>query len=176
MQAPGYAIVGRVRKAHGVRGELVVEPITDAPDEVFASGRRVFAGTVAGDLAPDALELHIVRSRPFKGGWLVVFGEIVGRDEADLWRERYLLAPVDERAPPGDDEVYLHELIGMRVSLASGEPVGEVVELYELPHALMLDVQRDGERVLVPYTPAMVVDIDVGARVIRIDPPAGLLE
>lgn len=176
MQAPAYAIVGRVRKAHGVRGELVVEPITDAPDEVFASGRRVFAGTVSGALAPDALELHVVRSRPFKGGWLVVFGEIVGRDEADLWRERYLLAPVDELVPPGDDEVYLHELVGMRVSLVSGEPVGEVVELYELPHALMLDVQRGAERVLVPYSPEVVVDIDVGARVIRIDPPAGLLE
>ena len=176
MQAPAFAIVGRVRKAHGVRGELVVEPITDAPDEVFASGRRVFAGTVSGDLAPDALELHVVRSRPFKGGWLVVFGEIVGRDEADLWRERYLLAPVDELVPPGDDEVYLHELVGMRVSLVSGEPVGEVVELYELPHALMLDVQRGAERVLVPYSPEVVVDIDVGARVIGIDPPAGLLE
>ena len=176
MTAPGYAIVGRVRKAHGVRGELVVEPITDAPDAIFASGRRVFAGTVTGDLAAGAPELHVVRSRPFKGGWLVVFGEIVGRDEADLWRERYLLAPVDELAPPGDDEVYLHELVGMHVSLVSGESVGEVMEIYELPHALMLDVQRGDERVLVPYSPEVVVDIDVGARVIRIDPPAGLLE
>ena len=153
-----------------------MEPITDAPDAIFASGRRVFAGTVTGDLAAGAPELHVVRSRPFKGGWLVVFGEIVGRDEADLWRERYLLAPVDELAPPGDNEVYLHELVGMRVSLVSGEPVGDVVEIYELPHALMLDVQRGAGRVLVPYSPEVVVDIDVGARVIRIDPPAGLLE
>lgn len=176
MPAPEYAIVGRVRKAHGVRGELVVESLTDAPDEVFASGRRVFAGTVSGDLAPGAPELHVVRSRPFKGGWLIVFGEIDGRDEADLWRERYLLAPVAELAPPGDDEVYVHELLGMRVALVTGEPVGEVVEVYELPHALMLDVQRGEGSVLVPYTPEVVVDVDVGARTMRIDPPAGLLE
>ena len=47
--APDLTIVGRVRKAHGIRGELVVEPLTDAPDAVFAPGRRVFAGTVDGD-------------------------------------------------------------------------------------------------------------------------------
>ncbi|MGH7671150.1 MAG: hypothetical protein ACRENQ_16830, partial [Gemmatimonadaceae bacterium] len=50
MAAPEFLIVGRVRKAHGIRGELVVEPITDAPDAIFAPGRRVFAGTPSGDV------------------------------------------------------------------------------------------------------------------------------
>ena len=65
MTTPAFIIVGRVRKAHGIRGEVVVEPITDAPDAVFASGRRVFAGTAGGDLAPNRAELHIASSRPF---------------------------------------------------------------------------------------------------------------
>ena len=65
MTQPEYAIVGRVRNAHGIRGELVVEPITDAPDAVFASGRRVFAGTVAGDLARGAPTLTVGRALPF---------------------------------------------------------------------------------------------------------------
>ena len=65
MTQPEYAIIGRVRTAHGIRGELVVEPITDAPDAVFASGRRVFAGTVAGDLARGAPTLTVGRARPF---------------------------------------------------------------------------------------------------------------
>ena len=47
---PAFIIVGRVRKAHGIRGEVVVETITDAPDAIFAAGRRLFAGTAEGDL------------------------------------------------------------------------------------------------------------------------------
>src|SRR5882672_12198512 len=51
MPEPEYAIVGLIRKAQGIRGEVVIEPLTDKPDVVFASGSRVFAGTSTGDLA-----------------------------------------------------------------------------------------------------------------------------
>src|SRR5215203_3811794 len=71
MTTPALIIVGRVRKAHGIRGEVVVEPITDAPDAIFASGRRVFAGTATGDLVPNGAELHVESSRPFNEGFLV---------------------------------------------------------------------------------------------------------
>ena len=66
-------IVGRVRKAHGVRGDLVVEPLTDDPDAVFAPGRRLLAGTATGDPARDGAELHIASAQPFKGGFIVHF-------------------------------------------------------------------------------------------------------
>ena len=102
MAAPALTIVGRVRKAHGIRGELVIEPLTDAPDAVFAAGRRVFAGTVAGDLAPGAPTLTVRRARPFKGGWIVHFDEIADRTAAELWRERYILAPLAELPPPAE--------------------------------------------------------------------------
>ena len=65
MAAPDLTIVGRVRRAHGIHGELVIEPLTDAPDAVFAAGRSVFAGTVDGDPTPDGRELVIEESRPF---------------------------------------------------------------------------------------------------------------
>jgi hypothetical protein len=54
--APELIIVGRVRKAHGIRGDLVVEPMTDEPDAVFAPGRRVFAGTASGNRARDGAD------------------------------------------------------------------------------------------------------------------------
>ena len=60
-----YYLVGRVRRAHGIRGELVVEALTDAPDAVFAPGRRVFVGTAEGDLVRGAQELRVLRSSPF---------------------------------------------------------------------------------------------------------------
>src|SRR6478609_3202352 len=110
-------IVGRVRKAHGIRGDVVVEPITDDPDAVFAPGRRVFAGTVTGDPAKGNPELHVDSASPFKGGFIVHFTEIDDRNVAETWRDRFLLLPSDELTPLGHDEVYIHELPGMSVEL-----------------------------------------------------------
>ena len=180
MTTPEFIIVGRVRKAHGIRGEVVVEVITDAPDAVFASGRRVFAGTATGDISPSRQELHVRSVRSFNEGILVGFDEVPERNAAELWRGRYLLLPADEVAPPADDEVYLHELIGMRVELSGGQPVGTIEELYELPQGLALDVRlaepRDGETVLLLYDDQTIASVDKDARVIIVTPPDGLLE
>jgi 16S rRNA processing protein RimM len=172
---PELIIVGRVRKAHGVRGDLVVEPLSDEADAVFAVGRRVVAGTITGDAAKGRPELHIAASSPFKGGFIVHFDEIVDRDVADTWRERFLLVPADELAPPAEGQVYLHELNGMRVELETGEPVGTVATIYELPQGITLDVERASGSVLIPYD-RIVTSVDRQARVIRIAPPAGLLD
>ena len=180
MTTPAFIIVGRVRKAHGIRGEVVVEPITDAPDAVFASGRRVFAGTATGDLAPNRAELHVASSRPFNEGLLVGFTEVPDRTVAETWRGRYLLLPADELPPPNDDEVYVHELPGMRVVLASGEDLGTVEETYELPQGLAIDVRRvpprEQETVLLLYDERTVASVDRAGRVIVVTPPEGLLE
>ena len=164
-----------MRKAHGIRGDVVVEPITDDPDAVFAPGRRFIAGTTTGDAVPDRRELHVVSASPFKGGYIVHFAEIADRSAADTWRDRFVLAPADELEPLGEHEIYVHDLIGMRVELPSGSPVGNVVEIYELPQGLALEIQRAHGTVLVPYD-RVVTDVRRDERVIRIDPPAGLLD
>jgi 16S rRNA processing protein RimM len=180
MTRPEFIIVGRVRKAHGIRGEVVVEVITDEPDAVFASGRRVFAGTAAGDLAPNRLELHIGTTRPFNEGLLVAFAEVPDRNAAETWRGRYLLLPVNELPAPTDNEVYLHDLVGMRVELSDGQPVGTVEEIYELPQGLAIDVRRaaprDAETVMLLYDERTVASVNKTERVIVVTPPEGLLE
>jgi 16S rRNA processing protein RimM len=180
MTTPEFIIVGRVRKAHGIRGEVVVEPITDAPDAVFASGRRVFAGTASGDPAPNRVELHVESSRPFNEGFLIGFAEVPDRNVAETWRGRYLLLPSEELPPPRDDEVYVHELPGMRVELENGEVVGTVDETYELPQGLALDVRRapprESETVLILYDDRTIASVDKVERRIVVTPPEGLLE
>lgn len=174
---PELVIVGRVRKAHGIRGDLVVEPITDAPDAVFASGRRVLAGTASGDRAKDGRELHVESASPFKGGFIVHFAEIDDRDVAETWRDRFLLLPADELEPLGEDEIYIHELAGMHVVLESGDAVGEVIDTYELPQGLMLDVQRESGKgsVMIPFD-RVVTGVDRALKRITIAPPEGLLD
>ena len=180
MTTPAFIIVGRVRKAHGIRGEVVVEPITDVPDAIFASGHRVFAGTASGDIAPNRAELHVASSRPFSDGYLIAFAEVPDRNAAETWRGRYLLVPADELPPPGEDEVYVHELPGMRVELADGEVLGTVEETYELPQGLAIDVRRapphDRQTVLLQFDERTIASVDREARVIVVTPPEGLLE
>jgi 16S rRNA processing protein RimM len=180
MTTPAFIIVGRVRKAHGVRGEVVVEPITDAPDAIFASGRRVFAGTVSGDLSPGRAELHVATSRPFNDGFLVAFAEIPDRTIAETWRGRYLLVPADEVPALDDEEVYVHELPGMRVELETGEVIGTVDATYELPQGLAIDVRRsaprDGETLLLLFDERTIASVDRETRRIVVTPPEGLLE
>ena len=175
--APDLTIVGRVRRAHGIHGELVVEPLTDVPDAVFAPGRRVFAGTVAGDPAPDGRALVVEESRPFKGGWIVAFASIADRNEAERWRERYLLAPRSELAPAADGEFYVHDLFGLSVvDAVTLVVVGEVTDVYELPQGIMLDVRRPTGSVLVPFRAGVVTEVDLAGRRIMISPPEGLIE
>ena len=184
MAEPEYAIVGLIRKAQGIRGEVVVEPLTGKPDVVFASGSRVFAGDVRGNLAvargvrgeEEPPTLTIEASKPFKKGLIVQFEELRDRDSAELWRGRYLLAPFSELPPPEEDEVYLHDLIGMKVEGRAGEALGEVTTFYELPHGVLLDVRTPKGSVLVPYRPEIVVRTDVEKRTVVLDESLGLIE
>jgi 16S rRNA processing protein RimM len=172
-----FYAVGRIRRAHGIRGELVVEALTDAPDAIFAAGRRVLAGTRQGDIARDARELRILRSSPFKGGLIVAFEGIDDRTTAESWRDRYLLVPETEVEPPSDDEVFIHDLVGMRVVRATGEEIGEVTEVFELPQGLVMEVSRPQTKaVLLPFDDQTVTEVDSDRRVIRVDPIEGLID
>ena len=163
-----------MRNVHGLKGELVIEPHTDEPDEFFSSGRRVFVGNVRGQVKGDPLE--ITSARPFKSGFIVKLRGIDDRNEAELWRDRYFLVPQDEVSPLEEGEVYLHELEGMQVRLVSGDALGKVIAFYELPQGLVLDVSRDQKSsVMIPYD-HVVTKVDRVARVITIDPPEGLID
>lgn len=167
MSSEALAIVGLVRNAQGIRGEVVVEPLTDAPDAVFASGRRVFVGDHS---------MTVESSRPFKGGLIVKFDELKDRTSADLLRGKYVFSPFDELAPPSEDEVYIHDLLGMNVKLDTGESMGEVSSYYELPQGLTLEVKTGNGTVLVPYRPEVVDHVDREARVLVVKSAVGIFD
>jgi len=172
-----FYVVGRVRRAHGIRGELVIESVTDAPDAIFAAGRRVFVGTPIGDVAPGQPELRILRATPFKGGFIVAFEGIPDRSAAETWRGRTLLVPEDEVEPPADGQVFIHDLVGMSVIHATGDAIGQVTEVFELPQGLLIEVLRaEGKSVLLPFDDQTVTGVDLEQRIIRVDPVEGLLD
>ena len=171
----GYLIVGAVQKPHGIKGELFVRLETDRPEAVFRPGRVLLLGDAAG--RPSGGALTIERARVFKGGMLVKVAEHTAlNDEVNALRGRSLLIPRGEAAPLEEDEVFFHQLVGLRVE-AGGQAVGTVREVYEAPSGYLLGVERAGAKeLLVPFVREMVKRVDVAAGVLEIEAPAGLLE
>jgi 16S rRNA processing protein RimM len=178
---PAYASVGRIRRAHGVRGELAVEVLTDAPDAFFAPGARLFVGTPDGSLLipPGSTEPRTViveDVRPFQEAILLTLESIVDKTEADKWRGRHLLVPFDELEAPADGEVFLHELAGMHVIDAAGAPIGTVRDWYQLPNGLLLDIATPTGVKSFPYNEAFVKHVDRTARTMTVEIPDGLFD
>jgi 16S rRNA processing protein RimM len=166
-------VVGRIRRSHGVKGVVVVEPMTAAADEVFAEGRQLIAGTAKGDAASPEKRLRIEMAEPFQDGYRVQFDAIAGRDEADRWRNRYLLSPRADLPEPNEAEVYLHDLVGFTVEGIGGDRIGQVEAYYELRHDIMIEVAREGGSVMIPYR--FVSEVDMAGKRIVVEPPEGLL-
>jgi len=184
MPEPEYAIVGLIRKAQGIRGEVIVEPLTTKPDVVFASGSRVYAGDSNGELVAardvrgeeEHPTLTIEHSKPFKNGLIVQFEELRDRNAAELWRGRYLLAPFSELPALAEDELYLHDLVGMKVNDLAGKELGTVTNYYELPHGVLLDVATSTGTVMIPYRPEIVKSADRERRAIVVDASSGFFD
>ncbi len=182
MALPDCAIVARVRRPHGVRGELAVEALTDEPDAILAPGRRLFQGTNDGALWVDPKtklprELHVTGLRPVKDGWLLTVEEIADRTEAERWNGRHLLALAEELSEPEEGEVFAHELVGMTlVDAVDGATLGEVIEFYDLPQGLLLEFRGPKGVHSVPFVDEFVEEVDRDARRIVVRLPDGLIE
>ena len=172
------SIIGRIRKAQGIKGELLVEPITDTPDALFASGRRVLVGDAFGKAPENPDTLSIATSKPFKGVLRIVkFEEIPDRTAAELWSHRYLFAPETELVPPGDDEVFIEELFGLLAETPEGAVLGRVVDVVEVPQGILLEISREtGAPVLLPYRPEMVREVRVHEGKMIVTPVEGLFD
>jgi len=148
--------VGRVTKAHGVRGEVVVSLLTDRLERV-APGSVLYAGERA---------LRVVASRPHQKHHIVSFEAVNSREAADALHGAVLQAePIDD-----DEELWVHELIGAAVVGVDGATVGTVESVQANPASDLLVL--DGGA-LVPV--AFLVDRRDDGTVV-VDLPEGLLD
>lgn len=148
--------VGRITKAHGLRGEVIVDLTTDRVE-------RVQPGAVlhTGDRA-----LVVVASRPHQDRWLVTFEGVIDRAGADALAGRSLQAePIDG----DDDTIWIHDLIGATVVEVNGTARGTVESVLDNPaHDLL--VLDSGALVPMPFV------VSVADGVVTIDPPDGLFD
>jgi len=175
--------VGRVFKAHGVGGEVVVEIRTDDPAARFAPGAALRAKDPRGG-GPE--RRYVVDGAREHGGRLLLRLAGVGdRDAADALRGKVFvvdsgeLPPIDPIDEP--DTYYDHQLEGLRVRTTTGTEVGVVAEVLHTAAGELLSVRPHpadgvGGEVLVPFVSAIVTSVSLQDGVIEIDPPDGLLD
>ncbi len=153
--------VGRIGRAHGLRGEVAVTFVSNRPERTQA-GAELFAGERL---------LVVVGSRPHQGRWLLRFEGIEDRTAAEALRGTTLTAaPLD--VDGDDDELWVHELIGAEVVDRAGVVLGHVVSVEANPaHDLLV---LDGGA-LVPIVFVVEQRTGDGTQVV-VDLPDGLLE
>jgi 16S rRNA processing protein RimM len=167
-------VVGRVVRAHGITGEVVVEIRTDDPDGRFAPGTCLRGRPSRG--GPER-RYRVDSAREHSGRLLVRLDGVADRDGADALRGTVFLVDSEELPPIEDpDEFYDHQLEGLQVRTTTGIQVGTVAEVLHTAAGELLTVRAGEGEVLVPFVSAIVTSVSLADQVIEIDPPDGLLE
>ncbi|MCR8670461.1 ribosome maturation factor RimM [Agrococcus sp. HG114] len=167
--------VGRLSRAHGLKGAIKVELYTDDPGRRFVPGAR-FALQVPTSSKWHGKSLELVELRVYNGSPVAFFKGVEDRTEAESLVKAVLWVEQDATELPAEpDAWYVHQLAGLEVH-RDGERIGRVVRVDAMPGQDMLIIERAGEEVMVPFVKAIVPEVDLRAGRIVITPPPGLLE
>jgi 16S rRNA processing protein RimM len=157
-------LVGRIGRAHGILGEATIEVRTDEPDRRFAIGGKVQTDTHG--------ELTIISGRVHNGILLLGFNGITDRNSIEKLRNTLIYCDVDINEPGSDeDDYHVLQLIGCAAHLESGESIGEVTDVINLPGQDLLAIKTEAGEILIPFVRQLVPVVDVAARKVVVIPP-----
>ena len=158
--------VGRIKGSWGLRGDLVIESLTDFPD-------RFSPGSV---LNLDGRPARVESSRATRRGFVVKLDLVSDRTEADSHLGKLVTVPGDDVRPLPDGSYYQYQIVGLGVWTVDGEPLGQVKEVLSTGSNDVYVVSRtDGGEVLIPALESVVVEVDVDGGKMVVDLPDGLL-
>lgn len=166
-------VVARVRKPHGLKGELAIFPLTDAPDEVFVTGRVLHVVTLDGDVVG---AVTVEASRGYHREWLLRLVDHASREAVEEYRQHFLAVDRAELSPLEDGEVYQQELVGFAVRDEAGDPLGIISAVYDLPAGVTIEVQGPAREFMLPFRSEYVLETDGTGRRLVVRLPDGLLD
>jgi len=167
--------VGRLTKAHGLKGAIKVELYTDAPERRFVPG-AVFTLQVPTSSVWHGKSLELIELRWYNLQPVAFFKDVSDRSAAEglikaiLWIDHDLAAASDE-----EDAWYDHQLVGLAV-VRDCVRVGTVSQVDHLPSQDLIHVTTEAGEVLVPFVKAIVPMVDIAAGTLTVTPPDGLFE
>lgn len=171
----GQVRVGRLTKAHGLKGAIKLELYTDDPARRFVPGAR-FSLQVPTSSPWHGKTLELAELKWYNLQPVAFFKDVPDRTTAEtlikaiLWIEQDPAENTDE-----EDAWFDHQLVGLRV-LRDGAEVGTVTQIDHFPAQDLLTVATESGEVLVPFVKAIVTSVDVAAGTLTVDPPFGLFE
>jgi 16S rRNA processing protein RimM len=167
--------VGRLVKAHGLKGALKVELYTDDPARRFTPG-ATFTLQVPTTSDWHGKSLELIELRWYNTHAVAFFKDVLDRTAAETLVKAILWVEQDaEELPVEEDAWYDHQLVGLAV-LRDGVKVGIITRVDHLPAQDLLTVKTDAGDVLVPFVKAIVPSVDIEAGTLSVTPPPGLFE
>ena len=158
-------LIARIRRPHGIKGELLVESFTH-DEKRFKSLNRLFLRSKKGDVR----EVTLASFRPTHQGVLITLAEIPDRTAAETLNGSELLIPISERPKLRKGQVYFDEIVGMSVvDDQSGAQIGNVTEILEMPAGDVVVFERlDGEEHLITMRGEEIKKIDTAKKELRV--------
>ena len=165
---PEYLAVGFLRRPHGVHGEMLMDVHTDFPERL-KPGLSVYVGS-------EFRVMEIASCRAHAAGMLVRMRGIRTPEQAGLLRNQWVYVPAGDRPPLPEGEYYHHQLIGLEVLTDEGQELGSLTGIIETG-ANDVYIVRDetGREVLLPAIPAVILEVDLPNRRMRVHVLDGLL-
>lgn len=158
---PVFLIIGKLRRPHGVHGEIIMELMTDFPERI-KPGKTVYVGD-------EHRQLQISGVRPYHNALLVRFEEFLEREGVGVLRNQLVYVKTTELPKLDEGEYYFHQLIGMAVVDEEGKPVGTLEEILETgANDVYLVRTPGGDEVLVPAVEAFILGVDIESRIMTI--------
>jgi len=166
---PEFLVVGKLRRPHGVRGEILMSVWTDSP-EYLKPGVDVYGGD-------EHRPLRIRNVRWHRQDMLIAFEGCTDRDQAGEFRNQLVMVRADDRPPLPEGEFYIHQLIGMRViEDETNSLLGNLVEIIETgANDVYLVRPEEGPDILLPDIDPVILDIDIKGGEIRVHLIPGLI-
>jgi 16S rRNA processing protein RimM len=164
-----WIVVGHIVAPFGLQGEVKLISQTDFPERL-ADHKTLYLG-------PQRLPYRLLSAHPHGGVILLRFATINDMTAAETLRGLVAAIPAREAAPLATDQYYIHDLIGLRAVHVNGAELGTVADVLGGAAQDLLVVRRVAQPdVLVPFVAALVPAVDLAARTVTIDPPAGLFD
>ncbi|MGG0276028.1 ribosome maturation factor RimM [Bacillus rhizoplanae] len=165
--------VGKIVNTHGVRGELRVISRTDFPEERYKVGNTLYIWQEKGT---EPLAVKITSHRQHKSFDLLTFEGYNNVNEVEQLKGTLLKVPEEQLGELAEGEYYYHEIIGCTVVTEDGETIGTIKEILS-PGAndVWVIKQPKGQDVLIPYIEEVVLQVNIGEKLVTIQVMEGLL-
>jgi 16S rRNA processing protein RimM len=167
--SPVYVAVGKLRRPHGVHGEIIMDVYTDFPERL-RPGMQLYAGEVHQPL-------KLTHRRWHQNSLLVTFEGYDTPESVGELRNMILYLPIDTLPDLPAGEYYHHQLLGLQVIDETGKLLGQVSEILETGANDVLVVQPEtGREFLLPFIDSVLLDVNLPAGQIRVHLLPGILD